>query len=62
VIEYLLEHRGWIVSRESLLQDIWQDHAHVEERTIDVHVAKARELVGKERIVTMPGMGYGWKE
>ena len=57
---YLLTHRGQILSREHLLQHVWDSNGFVLERTVDVHITHLRkklEQYGK-RIVTKSGYGY----
>lgn len=57
---YLVKNPGRIFSREVLLNKIWGDGAYVVERTVDVHIFKVREKLGKmgERIETVKGVGY----
>lgn len=43
ILEYLVEHRGEVVPREELRDDVWADRAGVCLRTIDRHVTKIRE-------------------
>lgn len=57
---YLASHPGRVFSRDALLNQIWGEGAYVVERTVDVHVFKVREKLGKlgERIETVKGVGY----
>ena len=57
---YLLTHRGQILSREHLLQNVWDSNGFVLERTVDVHITHLRKKLGQysKRIVTMSGYGY----
>ena len=57
---YLLTHRGQILSREHLLQNVWDSNGFVLERTIDVHITHLRRKLGQygKRIVTKSGYGY----
>ena len=57
---YLVSHPGRVFSRDALLNHVWGDGAFVVERTVDVHIFKVREKLGKmgERIETVKGVGY----
>jgi two-component system response regulator RegX3 len=62
LLALLAEERGRIVSRRTLLREVWRfEHAdHVETRTVDMHVAKLRKKLGPARdlIETVRGEGY----
>jgi DNA-binding response OmpR family regulator len=57
---YLAKNRGKIVRREQLLENVWGDEVVVTPRTIDVHIRKIREKLGKyaDLIETIKGVGY----
>lgn len=57
---YLIRHRGKIVTREALMDAIWEDDVLVGHRTIDVHIRRIREKLGdrSEVIETIKGIGY----
>ena len=57
---YLLTHRGQILSREHLLQHVWDSNGFVLERTVDVHITHLRKKLGQygKQIVTKSGYGY----
>lgn len=61
---YLARHRGQVISRDSLLSAIWGEDVIVIDRTIDVHIRKIREKLGKyeDFIETVKGVGYRFKE
>jgi DNA-binding response OmpR family regulator len=56
----LVERRGRTLSRETLLQDVWGYENAIDTRTVDTHVRRLREKLGKaaSRIVTIRGEGY----
>lgn len=58
---YLKENSGKFVSRESILDNVWPGVC-VEERTVDVHIRKLREMFPNIPIRTHKGIGYGWIE
>jgi two-component system phosphate regulon response regulator PhoB len=56
----LIERRGRTLSRETLLQDVWGYTNVIDTRTVDTHVRRLREKLGRaaDRIVTVRGEGY----
>ncbi len=63
LLQYLVEHRGNVVSREELLQNVWEYQSDVSSRTIDVHVAWLRQKIEDnpqfpKHIHTVRGTGY----
>ncbi len=63
LLALLRRERGRIVSRRTLLREVWQLPApeRTETRTVDVHVAKLRKKLGRgasELIETVFGEGY----
>jgi two-component system alkaline phosphatase synthesis response regulator PhoP len=64
VLLYLAEHAGELVSREMLLTRIWGSDVRVVDRTVDVHIRKIREKLGKhaEYIETIKGVGYRMRD
>jgi DNA-binding response OmpR family regulator len=61
---YLARHAGQALSRQQLLQAVWDDAAGIEsERTVNVHIRRLRQKVEvtpnkPELILTVPGIGY----
>ncbi|MFK7791509.1 MAG: winged helix-turn-helix domain-containing tetratricopeptide repeat protein [Devosiaceae bacterium] len=56
VLEVLISHSGHIVSREEIFDAVWPD-AIVGENNLNVQVAKLRQVLGQEAIVTVPRRG-----
>lgn len=56
----LAEHRGLVLSRDQLLDQVWGYDFLGESRTVDVHVARLREKLaeGGVTIETVWGIGY----
>jgi DNA-binding response OmpR family regulator len=56
----LVEARGRVLSRQSLLEDLWGYTYTEGTRTVDVHVRRLREkLPGlADRLVTVKSLGY----
>ncbi|HLF14697.1 MAG TPA: response regulator transcription factor [Bacteroidota bacterium] len=60
VLLYLAEREGRAVSRETLLNAVWGSDTLVVDRTVDVHIAKIRDKLGKHAgyVETIKGVGY----
>jgi two-component system, OmpR family, response regulator YxdJ len=62
LLEYLLERVNRIVSRERLLEALWDETSFVDENTLNVNVTRVRkklqELDLKDALETVRGMGY----
>lgn len=63
LLRYLVEHRGQTVSREQLLEAVWEYSAGVTSRTVDVHIAWLRQKLestpqSPKWIQTVRGVGY----
>jgi two-component system alkaline phosphatase synthesis response regulator PhoP len=63
LLKTLAEHRGRVLSREQLLQQVWGYDFYGEERVVDVHIGHIRQKLGDERfIVTVRGVGYRFED
>jgi two-component system alkaline phosphatase synthesis response regulator PhoP len=63
LLRYLITRRGTVVSREELLEGVWEYQPGVSSRTIDVHVAWLRQKLEANpqtprHIHTVRGVGY----
>jgi two-component system alkaline phosphatase synthesis response regulator PhoP len=63
LLKYFVEHRGEVVSREQLLDAVWDYDSAPLTRTVDMHVAKLRKKIEEspedpQIIVTVHRMGY----
>jgi DNA-binding response OmpR family regulator len=60
LLEYLLRHRGRVLSRDVLLTDVWGYRYTGGTRTVDVHVRRLREKVPflTDALVTVKQFGY----
>jgi two-component system phosphate regulon response regulator PhoB len=56
----LLERRGRVQTRTTLLEDVWGIHADITTRTVDTHVKRLREKLGAagDYVETIRGVGY----
>ena len=60
LLEYLLQHRGRVLSRDVLLTDVWGYRYTGGTRTVDVHVRRLREKLPLliDALVTVKQFGY----
>jgi DNA-binding response OmpR family regulator len=63
LLEYLIQHRGAVVTREELLENVWSLHADTLSRTVDVHIAGLRRKIESDSryprfLLTVKGSGY----
>jgi len=60
LLYYFMGHSERVHSRGRLLDQVWGDHVYIEERTVDVHVKRLRESIGKAgaMLETVRGAGY----
>jgi two-component system alkaline phosphatase synthesis response regulator PhoP len=63
LLRYLIDHRGNVVSRDELMENVWEYQATVSSRTVDVHVAWLRQKLednpqNPQHIHTVRGVGY----
>jgi two-component system alkaline phosphatase synthesis response regulator PhoP len=63
LLQTLAEHRGQVLSRGQLLQQVWGYDFYGEERVVDVHIGHIRQKLGDGRfIVTVRGVGYRFED
>jgi DNA-binding response OmpR family regulator len=60
----LMERRGRVQTRDTLLHDVWGYEGDIDTRTVDTHVRRLREKLGKagDLIETVRGVGYRFVE
>jgi two-component system, OmpR family, response regulator len=58
LLEYLLRHKGEVISKDQLLDHIWADEARVQHNTVETFVANVRKKIGDDVIMTVRGHGY----
>ncbi len=63
ILFFLINNPGKVFGREVLLKEVWGSDVYVVDRTVDVHMRKIREKLGKhsELIETVKGVGYRLK-
>lgn len=61
LLHFFMTHQERVYSRQQLLQQVW-DTAHVEDRTVDVHIRRLRKILGPSGhdrfIQTVRSAGY----
>ena len=64
LLTYFMENKGIALSREKILNNVWNYDYFGDARTIDTHVKKLRSKMGEkgEMIKTIWGMGYKFEE
>ena len=60
LLKHLLKRKGRVQTRDQLLGDVWGYSAEVTTRTVDTHIKRLREKLGKpgDFIQTIRGVGY----
>ena len=60
LLTLLMERRGRVQSREQLLRDVWNYDNIIDTRTVDTHMRRLREKLGKASkcLDTVRGVGY----
>jgi two-component system phosphate regulon response regulator PhoB len=56
----LAERRGRVQTRDTLLSDVWGIDSEIDTRTVDTHIKRLRQKLGKagDMIETIRGIGY----
>lgn len=62
LLEYLLRHKGQVVTRTMLLEGVWDYHFDPQTNVIDVHISRLRGKIdtgeGESLVRTVRGAGY----
>lgn len=60
LLTLLMERRGRVQSRDTLLNEVWGYEAAIDTRTVDTHIRRVREKLGEaaDCIETVRGFGY----
>jgi two-component system phosphate regulon response regulator PhoB len=64
LLKCLMTRRGRVLSRDQLLEQVWESGITVTSRTIDTHLKRLREKLGRagDLIETVRGVGYRFAE
>jgi len=58
LVEYLLRHKGEVISKDQILDHVWSDEERVQHNTVETFVANVRKKIGNHIIQTVRGYGY----
>ena len=63
LLETLMRRKGRLVTRETLLSEVWGSSFYGDSRTLDVHVKRLRHKIEKDyskprHLITVRGLGY----
>ncbi len=58
LVEYLLRHKGEVISKDQILDHVWSDEERVQHNTVETFIANIRKKIGDEIIQTVRGYGY----
>jgi DNA-binding response OmpR family regulator len=63
LLEILARRRGRVQTRDRLLQDVWGYDNPIDSRTVDTHMRRLREKIGRaaDYLETIRGVGYRFK-
>ena len=64
ILKILASKKGWVFTRDQILNNLWGQEKAVLDRTIDVHIKNLREKLGKASkfIKNVRGVGYKIEE
>jgi DNA-binding response OmpR family regulator len=67
ILRYLIRHRGEIVTRDQLLDEVWGYDSMPVTRTVDNHIARLRQKIEQDpsspqHIITVHRIGYRFVE
>lgn len=67
ILRYLIRHRGEIVTRDQLLDEVWGYESSTITRTVDNHIARLRQKIESnssepQHIITVHRLGYRFIE
>ncbi len=58
ILKYFCTHKNRVISSDELLQNIWAYEEMPTDATIRVYIKNLREIIGKDKITTIRGIGY----
>lgn len=64
ILQFFLEHKEQVISREQILDRIWGEEYYGYDRTVDTHIKKLRKAIGDSAkcLQTIYKAGYIWRE
>lgn len=61
LLRLLVEHKGLVLTRSQILDDLWGIDAPIIDRTIDTYIKNLRKKLRLDCIVTVKGIGYKYE-
>jgi DNA-binding response OmpR family regulator len=61
LVEYLVRHKGEVISKDQLLDHVWADEERVQHNTVETFIANVRKKLGKADDIIQTVRGYGYK-
>jgi len=61
ILHLLASKKGWVFSREKILDHLWGNEKAVVDRTVDVHIKHLREKLGSAASLIKNMRGFGYK-
>jgi two-component system, OmpR family, response regulator len=61
LLEYLMNNKGYYLSRQDIMEHVWDENADPFSNTIEVHIMKLRKKIENKKdhfIFTLPNRGY----
>lgn len=58
LLSYFLNNQKRLLSSEEIIQNVWDYHSMPSDATLRSHIRTLRDIIGKEKITTVRGMGY----
>ena len=62
LLKLLVEHKGLVLTRSQILDELWGYDTPVIDRTVDTYIKNLRKKLNLDRIVTVKGDGYKYEE
>lgn len=61
LLRLLMEHKGLVLTRSQILDDLWGIGTPIIDRTIDTYIKNLRKKLRLDSIVTVKGIGYKYE-
>lgn len=60
ILKFLIENKNRVVSRESILDNVWGYDYYGDVRNVDTHMKNLRKKINLKNLVTVKGVGYNF--
>ena len=61
LLRLLIEHKGLVLTRSQILDNLWGLDASILDRTIDTYIKNLRKKLKTDNIITVKGIGYKYE-